>query len=298
MSVRIDFKTRPLFSVARFLCHMAAIHLVFAAGGRRWPTVSFAESRIAIHFCGDTLCTTHRRMRMDCQPVWQWNEIQQIGTDYSDVAEVERYERRMGEFRDLAAEDAAILKTLALPAGSHIVEIGTGSGHFARAAARAGYRVTAVDVSATMLQYAEARAKSEGLTGIEFHHGGFLTFSAEPGTFDAAVSVAVLHHLPDLWKAVALKNIHHMLKPGGHLLLGDLVFSSNDRDHPAQFDALIDAMPEGMRQSAIDHIAKEFSTLDWIMEGLLARAGFLIVRTIADHVGLIQYLCRAQSAED
>ena len=46
---------------------------------------------------------------MNEQPAWQWNEIQHVGTDFADAAEVERYERRMGEFRDLAAEDAAIL---------------------------------------------------------------------------------------------------------------------------------------------------------------------------------------------
>jgi ubiquinone/menaquinone biosynthesis C-methylase UbiE len=234
---------------------------------------------------------------MNGQPAWQWNEIQQVGTDYSDVVEVERYEKRMGEIRDLPGEDAAILKTLALPENSHLLEIGTGSGHFARAAAKAGYRVTAVDVSPAMLRYAEARAKSEGLKNVEFCHAGFLTFSAESATFDAVVSVTVLHHLPDLWKAIALKNIHRMLKPGGLLLLGDVVFSSSGSDPMSQFDAFVNAMPEGMREAAIGHIAKEYSTLDWIMEGLLTRAGFQILRTVADHAPLIQYLCRAEGAE-
>ena len=72
---------------------------------------------------------------MKQQPAWQWNEIQHVGTDFADAAEVERYERRMGAFRNLAAEDAAILAALALPPNSHILEIGTGTGHFARAAA-------------------------------------------------------------------------------------------------------------------------------------------------------------------
>ncbi len=231
---------------------------------------------------------------MNEQPAWQWDEIQQVGTDYSDAAEVDRYERRMGEFRNLPAEDAAILEMLALPNGSHILEIGTGTGHFARAAARAGYRVTALDVSPAMLQYAEARAKDEGLTGIEFRHAGFLTFTAVPATFDAAVSVAVLHHLPDLWKAVALGNIHRVLKPGGQFLLCDVVFGSRDRDPRPQFDAFVGAMPESMREGAVGHIAKEFSTIDWIMEGLLARAGFEIQRIVDSQAPLIQYLCEAQ----
>jgi putative AdoMet-dependent methyltransferase len=232
-------------------------------------------------------------IKMTQHPPWQWNEIQQLGTDYSDAAEVERYEKRMGEYRDLAAEDAAILAALALPENSRILEIGTGTGHFARAAARAGHRVTALDVSPTMLQYAENRAKSEGIGGIEFCHAGFLTFSAMPKTFDAAVSVAVLHHLPDLWKAVALENVRRVLKHGGKFLLGDVVFASDDRDYAKQFDAFIGSLTENMRKGAIGHISKEFSTLNWIMEGLLQRAGFQIVQIRNEKAPLMQYLCQS-----
>ncbi len=228
------------------------------------------------------------------RPAWQWNEIQQVGTDYADVAEVERYEQRMGELRNLPAEDAAILDVLELPKMSHILEIGTGTGHFARTAARAGHRVMALDVSPVMLRYAEDRAKAEGLTGIEFRHAGFLTFTAVPATFDAAVSVAVLHHLPDLWKAVALSNIHRVLKLGGQFLLCDVVFGSKNRHPHSQFDAFINAMPQSMHDGAVCHIAKEFSTLDWIMEGLLTRAGFAIQRIADFQAPLIQYLCRAE----
>lgn len=227
-------------------------------------------------------------------PEWQWNECQQVGTDYSDVAEVKRYEQRMGEFRNLPAEDAAILDVLALPKGSHIVEIGTGTGHFARAAARAGHRVTAFDVSQAMLQYAETRTRAEGLTGIGFHHAGFLTMTAAPATFDAAVSVAVLHHLPDLWKAVALSNVHRALRPAGQFLLCDVVFSSTNVGPCPQFDAFIDSVPQSMRDGAIGHVAREYSTLDWIMEGLLTRAGFVIERIVDSQAPLIQYLCKAE----
>jgi putative AdoMet-dependent methyltransferase len=231
---------------------------------------------------------------MDEQPAWQRNEFQQMNTDFSDAAVVERYEQWMGEFRDLPAEDAAILTLLGLPKGSHILEIGTGTGHFARAAARAGHRVTAVDISQAMLQYADARAKAEGLEGIEFSHAGFLTFAAPPGTFDAAVSVTVMHHLPDLWKAVALDNVHRVLKSDGQFLLCDVVFSSKERDPRWQFDSFIDSMPQAMREGAKGHIANEFSTLDWIMEGLLTRAGFRIQRIVDAQAPLVQYLCRAE----
>jgi hypothetical protein len=52
-----------------------------------------------------------------------------------------------------------------------------------------------------------------------------------------------------------------------------------------------DAMDK--RERAVGHIAKEYSTLDWIMEGLLMRAGFAVQRIVDSHASRIQYLCRA-----
>jgi putative AdoMet-dependent methyltransferase len=229
---------------------------------------------------------------MSERPAWLRNEYQQINTDFSDPSVVQRYEQCMGEFRNLAAEDAAILDLVSLPAGSHILEIGTGTGHFALAAARAGHHVTAADVSPPMLRYAEDRAKAEGVAGIQFCHGGFLTFDAAPGTFDAAVSVAVLHHLPDLWKAVALRKIRCALRPGGRFVLRDVVFFTLDGDPRPQFDPFLAAMPPSMRDRAAGHIADEFSTLDWIMEGLLTRAGFTVESIDNAQAPMIQYLCK------
>lgn len=230
---------------------------------------------------------------MPSQPAWQWNEVQQVGTDYADMAEVERYERRMSEFRDLAAEDASLLAALALAPGSHVLEIGTGTGHFARAAAKAGHRVTALDVSPAMLQYAEAQARAQGLADMRFSHAGFLTLDEPAARFDAVVSVAALHHLPDLWKAVALQNVRRVLKPDGLFLLCDVVFASTGEELHVQFDGFVHALPQGMRKETIRHIAREYSTLDWIMEGLLLRAGFRILRTTAAKSPLLVYLCQA-----
>lgn len=234
----------------------------------------------------------------DALPAWQWNEMQQVGTDYADTAEVARYERRMGQFRNLAAEDAAILDLLALPKGSRILEIGTGTGHFALAAAASGHRVTALDISSAMLQFAADRADAAGLSEVEFRRAGFLTFTAAPAEFDAAVSVAVLHHLPDVWKAVALCKIHRTLKPGGRFVLRDVVFSSNDRDPRGQFDTIVHTVPPSMRPEFTMHIAKEYSTLDWIMEGLLARAGFALQKINAAQAPLVEYLCTAERPRD
>ncbi len=225
------------------------------------------------------------------QPELQWNEMQQVGTDYTDLAEVARYDQRMGQFRDVAAENAEILGELDLAPASRVLEIGTGTGRFARDAARAGHAVTAIDVSPMMLEYCAGWARDEGLPAMRFQHSGFLTLDFEPGSFDAAVSCAALHHLPDVWKLVGLQNVRRVLRPGGRFVLRDVVFYPGDGGVVPCFEALVNSCPESMRPEAVRHVAREFSTLGWIMEGLLERAGFRILRVGHERGVLVHYLC-------
>lgn len=223
---------------------------------------------------------------------WQWNEMQQVGTDYSDIAEVEVYDRRMAQLRDVAAESRDMLAMLALAAGSAILEIGCGTGQFARAAALAGMKVTAIDISAIMLAFVRARAAGEGCE-IATQHAGFLTMNFPDETFDAVVSGLALHHLPDVWKYVALRNIVRVLRPGGQLILRDVVFACHDRESPeTELASLVNSTPAAMYKEVARHIATEYSTYDWIMQGLIERAGFTILATAKPAPAQLIYHCR------
>ncbi len=218
--------------------------------------------------------------------------MQQVGTDYTDLKEIAAYDERMAAFRDVDAENRALLGLLALPSGASVLEIGCGTGRFARAAAAAGLAVTAVDVSAAMLEYVAKKSEDDGLPKIATQHAGFLTMDLPAGTFNAAVSGAALHHLPDAWKFVALRNIARALKPAGQLILYDVVFSLKPGDRPeACFERFATAYP-GMRLEAARHVAKEFSTYDWIMEGLLTRSGFEILSTDRRSENFALFHCR------
>ena len=223
---------------------------------------------------------------------WQWNEMQQVGTDYADLAQVENYDARMGAFRDVDGENREMLDMLALPAGSAVLEIGCGTGRFARAAAAAGLNTTVVDVSAIMLDYVRQKAAAEGLAAIATQHAGFLTMDFPAASFDAAVSGAALHHLPDAWKLVALRNIARILKIGGQFILRDAVFVLAAGDAPETcFERFTASLPN-MRIEAARHVAREFSTYDWIMEGLLARAGFQIISKSIPSESFVMYHCQ------
>lgn len=229
------------------------------------------------------------------KPDWQWDEMQQIGTDYDDQQQVADYDMRMAEVRDVDAENAALLEQLDLAPGSSVLEIGCGTGRFARAAAAAGHDLTAIDVSAPMLAYVRDQAAQEGLPDIATQHAGFLTMDFPANTFDAAVSSIVLHHLPDAWKLIALRNVARVLRPGAVFFLRDAVFSTAKYEPPENaFKGFVQAFPT-MPEEAACHVAQEFSTYDWIMEGLLERAGFTIQGKEESPPAFVSYHCTAEA---
>ena len=225
---------------------------------------------------------------------WQYEEFKQIGTDYDSFEEVEAYDKRMQSLRDVAGETAHILDVLGVTPESAILEIGTGTGEFAITAAARCARVYAADISEMMLQYARRKAESRGVDNVEFMRAGFLTFTLDEPV-DAVVSQLALHHLPDYWKAVALARIYDSLKDGGKLFLRDVVFPGDVRQSEAIFDGWIAKAEEqsggSFRVEIERQIRDEYSTLDWIMEGLLERAGFRIVSTEGSRGLFKTYIC-------
>ncbi|MBN2711393.1 MAG: DUF1330 domain-containing protein [Planctomycetes bacterium] len=222
---------------------------------------------------------------------WQWNEMQQVGTDYGDISEIEAYEKRMGEFRDIDGENTAILELLNLPGGARIMEIGCGTGKFARMAAGKDYRVTAADISSMMLKYIGSRASVENLD-IECVNAGFLGIPERDGEYDAVVSGAALHHLPDVWKTVAVEKIFRLLKPGGQFVVRDVFFDWKEEGHAEFFERFVAAFPESTRKAAARHAEREFSTHGWIMEEMLKRAGFTVLSNKEESFYFRQYHCR------
>ena len=69
-------------------------------------------------------------------PQWQYNELQQVGTDYTDSAHVEAYDQQMQKLRDIKKEIEYIIDCLNLKPGHTILEFGTGTGEFAIEAAK------------------------------------------------------------------------------------------------------------------------------------------------------------------
>jgi ubiquinone/menaquinone biosynthesis C-methylase UbiE len=102
------------------------------------------------------------------------------------------------------------------------LEIGCGTGAFARLLSKRCKRVIALDLSPEMIRV--ARSRSTQFENIEFQLADAMTWDFPESEFDYVCSIATLHHLQQ--RELFLK-IKDALKPGGVLVILDLVESNS-----------------------------------------------------------------------
>ncbi len=98
-----------------------------------------------------------------------------------------------------------------------VLEIGCGTGAFARLLAERADQVLALDLSPAMIRLANER--SAQYSTIDFRVADVLSCDFAPAQFDAIVSIATLHHLP---LEILLPTLKMALAPGGLLVVLDL----------------------------------------------------------------------------
>lgn len=225
---------------------------------------------------------------------WRYNERVHSGVDFSDSSEVEVYDSYMQKLRDMTPEVTKMKEALQLGANDIVLDIGTGTGEMAIGLAAYCKQVVAIDISPAMVEYAKQKAIKRQCSNITFQQAGFLTFVPPPHSLDRIISQFALHHLPDFWKSVALKQIYSALKPGGVFFLQDAVLPEKD-DYEAYFSEVVSLVEKGggpkVARDTEKTIRDEYMTLDWIMEGLLKKAGFVIVSREQAVPFVSTYLC-------
>ena len=94
-------------------------------------------------------------------------------------------------------------------AGS-VLDVGCGDGFLAARLSRPVPQVVALDIDRPVLDRARARFPNAPVT---WQHGDVLTDVVTPPMFDAVVSNATLHHLPDT--RTGLRHLGSLVRPGG-----------------------------------------------------------------------------------
>lgn len=120
---------------------------------------------------------------------------------------------------------ASVLDNAGPVGGLRVVDLGCGSGRLSLPLAEKGATVTAVDFSADMLRLLRRRAEGQGLTNIHTVLAPLQALDLPSGSTDVIVTNYALHHLRHPEKVDLLGRAACWLRPGGRLVVGDMMFA-------------------------------------------------------------------------
>jgi ubiquinone/menaquinone biosynthesis C-methylase UbiE len=118
----------------------------------------------------------------------------------------------------------AVLDAAEVGEGAAAVDLGCGTGQLSLPLAQRGARVTAVDISANMIDLLNQKARAAGVPNVTGMVSTVEQLDLPAGSVDLVVSNYALHHLHDRDKERAVAAAYRWLKPGGRLVIGDMMF--------------------------------------------------------------------------
>ena len=141
------------------------------------------------------------------------------------------WDRRVAEWHSHVTSAAAfgqVLDELIRQSGPKptdaCVDLGAGTGFVTTALAPLVSSVLAVDISAAMAASLAGRAAHDGLANVSTEVCDLRDFQLGPASVDLVVSSYALHHLPDAEKQALVTRAARWLRPGGRLVVADMMF--------------------------------------------------------------------------
>jgi ubiquinone/menaquinone biosynthesis C-methylase UbiE len=135
-----------------------------------------------------------------------------------------------------------------LPAGSRVLEVAPGPGYLAIELAKRGYHVVGLDISASFVQIAQAKAKQAGVA-VDFQRGNASAMPLNSETFDFIVCRAAFKNFTEPVRAI--EEMYRVLKPGRKALIVDLRGDASTED--------INTAIKGMRLSSINTLLTKWT---------------------------------------
>lgn len=110
---------------------------------------------------------------------------------------------------------ARMLKGAVAPAGSRLGVLGSGRGHEAIAAAKAGYRVAAIDFSEEACKATAANAAAAQVKVDPLQEDVFTLYRRQPGHYDALIEHTCFCAIAVERRAEYVDAVHALLRKGG-----------------------------------------------------------------------------------
>ena len=127
-----------------------------------------------------------------------------------------------------------------LKPGETVLDLGSGAGFDAFLASRQvgpSGQVIGMDMTVEMIEKARGNAEGLNIHNVEFRLGKIESLPIEDSSVDVVISNCVINLSPD--KAAVFGEIHRVLRPGGRIVISDILRSGEIpqelRDNPAAY---------------------------------------------------------------
>ena len=143
---------------------------------------------------------------------------------------VKNWNRHVDDVEAIAATPAfqslrtEVLALTELRSGQRLLDVGAGTGLLALAAAPCVSSVTAVDVSAAMCERLRRNLRQLRLTNVDVRTASACSLPLADASVDVVVSSYCFHHLRDRDKRRALGELARVMRPGGRVVIADMMF--------------------------------------------------------------------------
>jgi ubiquinone/menaquinone biosynthesis C-methylase UbiE len=172
-----------------------------------------------------------------------------------------------------------------LSAGSHILEVAPGPGYLAIELAKLGmYHVVGLDISASFVEIARAKAKQAGVA-VEFHRGNAAHMPFGADAFDFIICRAAFKNFSE--PVQALQEMHRVLKPGGTALIIDLRGDASPQDIRTAVRSMgLSAINRLITQSVFKHFLLKNAYTSAEIRRMVAQTPFARCDIREDNIGM------------
>jgi SAM-dependent methyltransferase len=146
-----------------------------------------------------------------------WKRLEVEAADASARTSLAWYREKHGVWSEI--EVRTVLDHLRLRPQHRVLDVGCGAGRVSLALAPHVRSVTSVDISPGCIEALRASAAELGLRNITGFASDLNALAAEPRSFDRAVAIQMLQHIPDpTLRLDAVERIRRALVPGGRFV--------------------------------------------------------------------------------
>jgi ubiquinone/menaquinone biosynthesis C-methylase UbiE len=134
---------------------------------------------------------------------------------------------RTDSFRGLRDE---LLRLASLTGQDRLLDVGSGTGLLAIAASSQVAHATAIDVSDAMCERLRAKLREANIDNVDVVLAPASELPLADASVDVVVSSYCFHNMPDADKLRALHETARVLRPGGRVVIGDMMFRMSVAD--------------------------------------------------------------------